>query len=222
MFDITGKTLKPVTEARSSDEMERWWMMLVEEARAKKAIESLQRSMTSTEIEALARKVFEEVSVQAAEGAGVTLPPEYILRLIGDLSGMGPLLELIARSDIEDIAINLGHIYIYTTSHGWEHAGAAPEGIGDALRVMIDRAGQRAPTPDYPVAHAMLQVMGPLIDGTVRKERRAYQLWYATCITLWRHNHLGVSNYRTTSDLTQGSLALLCPNKTSPWAASKI
>ena len=63
MFDITGKTLKPVSEARSSDEMERWWNILAEEGRAKKAIESLQKSMTSTEIEALARQVFEEVSV---------------------------------------------------------------------------------------------------------------------------------------------------------------
>jgi type IV secretory pathway ATPase VirB11/archaellum biosynthesis ATPase len=69
---------------------------------------------------------------------------------------MGPLLELIARTDVEDIAINLRHIYVYTTTSGWEHAGSAPEGIGDALRVMIDRAGQRAPTPDYPIADAML------------------------------------------------------------------
>ena len=90
MFDITGKTLKPVSEARSSDEMERWWNILAEEGRAKKAIESLQKSMTSTEIEALARQVFEEVSSSAVD-AGVSLPKEYILRLIGELSGMGPL-----------------------------------------------------------------------------------------------------------------------------------
>ena len=169
MFDIAGKTMKPVSEVRSSDEMERWWNVLAEEGRAKKAIESLQKSLTSTEIEALARQVFEEVSLRAVD-AGVSLPKEYILRLIGELSGMGPLLELIARSDIEDIAINLGHIYVYTTSNGWEHAGAAPDGIGDALRVMIDRAGQRAPTPDYPIADAMLPVMVPLEDGTVRRK----------------------------------------------------
>src|SRR5512143_600600 len=215
MFDITGKTLKPVTEARSSDELERWWTMLVEEARAKKAIESLQHSMTSTEIEALARKVFEEVSTQAIE-AGVTLPPEYILRLIGDLSGMGSLLELIARSDIEDIAINLGHIYVYTTTNGWEHVGPAPDGIGDALRVMIDRAGQRAPTPDYPIADAMLQVMVPLIDGTVRRKgvRINYIMPpaspYGDTITL------RVSNYRTASDLEHGSLAMLCQKRLPP------
>jgi hypothetical protein len=117
MFDITGKTLKPVTEARSSAELEHWWTVLVEEARARKASDSLQRSLTPTEIEGLARRVFEEVRTRAVD-AGINLPPEYILRLIGDLSGMGPLLELIARTDIEDIAINIGHIYVYTTTSG--------------------------------------------------------------------------------------------------------
>jgi hypothetical protein len=111
MFDITGKTLKPVTETRASDETEHWWDILVKEGRARKASDSLQRSLSSTEIEALARKVFDEVSTRAVD-AGVTLPQEFILRLVGDLSGMGPLLELIARSDIEDIAINLGHIHV--------------------------------------------------------------------------------------------------------------
>lgn len=111
----------------------------------------LRRALNSTELEALARQVFEEVRTRAAEGAGVRLPEEYLLRLIGELSGMGPLLELIARPDIEDIAINLRQIYVYTTSVGWQHWGESPESTGDALRVMIDRAGQRAPTPDYPI-----------------------------------------------------------------------
>ena len=70
---------------------------------------------------------------RAAEGAGVSLPDESLLRLIGELSGMGPLLELVARPDVEDIAINLRHIYVYTTAQGWQHWGEAPEGIGDAL-----------------------------------------------------------------------------------------
>ncbi len=215
MFDITGKTLKPVVDARSSDEMDRWWNILVEEGRAKKATESLQRSLSSTEIETLARQVFDEVSVRAVD-AGVSLPQEYILRLIGDLSGMGPLLELIARSDIEDIAINLGHIYVYTTTNGWEYAGAAPDGIGDALRVMIDRAGQRAPTPDYPIADAMLQVMVPLADGSVRRKgvRINYVMPpaspYGDTITL------RISNYRTASDLELGSLAMLCQKRLPP------
>lgn len=155
MFDIAGKTLKPVAEACSTDELERWWNILVEEARAKKATGSLQKSMTSTEIEALSRSVFEEVNVRAVD-AGVTLSqddPALDRRSVRD----GSAARIDARTDVEDIAINLGHIYVYTTTSGWKHAGAAPEGSGDALRVMIDRAGQRAPTPDYPIADAMLQ-----------------------------------------------------------------
>jgi len=195
--------------------MGRWWNTLAEEGRARKATESRQRSLSSTEIETLARQVYEEVSNRAVE-AGVSLPKEFVLRLIGELSGMGPLLELIARADIEDIAINLGHIYVYTTSSGWEHAGPAPDGIGDALRVMIDRAGQRAPTPDYPVADAMLQVMVPLVDGSVRRKgvRINYVMPpaspYGDTITL------RVSNYRTATDLQSGSLALLCQTRLPP------
>ncbi|MEI2737117.1 MAG: hypothetical protein V9G24_21670 [Rhodoblastus sp.] len=81
---------------------------------------------------------------------------------------------------------------------------------------MIDRAGQRAPTPDYPIADAMLQVMVPLVDGTVRRKgvRINYVMPpaspYGDTITL------RVSNYRTASDLTQGSLALLCQNRLPP------
>lgn len=60
---------------------------------------------------------------------GYSPPDEFLLRLIGELPGMGPLLELIARSDIEDIAINLGHIYVYTTKNGWEQLGLHPKGL---------------------------------------------------------------------------------------------
>jgi type IV secretory pathway ATPase VirB11/archaellum biosynthesis ATPase len=217
MFDIAGKTMKPVQESRSNEQSEHWWVVLEKEGRAKKAVEARQKSMSSTEIEALARQVFEEVSLRAVD-AGYTLPDEFLLRLIGELSGMGPLLELIARSDIEDIAINLGHIYVYTTKSGWEHAGAAPDGIGDALRVMIDRAGQRAPTPDYPVADAMLQVMVPLGDGTVRRKGVRINYIMAPASPYGDTITLRISNYRTADDLTQGSLAVLCQNRLPPIA----
>jgi type IV secretory pathway ATPase VirB11/archaellum biosynthesis ATPase len=215
MFDIAGRTLKSVPDARPAEELEDWWNILAQEGRARKATESRQRSLSSSEIEALARQAFAEVQARAVD-AGVALPQEYILRLIGELSGLGPLLELIARTDIEDIAINLGHIYVYTTSGGWEYASPAPEGIGDALRVMIDRAGQRAPTPDYPIADAMLQVMVPLADGSLRRKgvRINYVMPpaspYGDTITL------RISNYRTAADLTQGSLALLCEQRLPP------
>lgn len=215
MFDITGRTLKPIAETRTSDEVKHWWEKLVEEGKAKKAERSQQRNLTSAEIESLARAVFDEVRVQALD-AGITLPQEFILRLIGELSGMGPLLELIAREDVEDIAINLGHIYIYTTNNGWEYAGKASEGLGDALRVMIDRAGQRAPTPDYPIADAMLQVMVPTLDGSVRRKgvRINYLMPpaspYGDTITL------RISSYRSSADLAQGSLASLCEKRLPP------
>ncbi len=217
MFDIAGKTMKPVQESRSNEQSERWWGVLEKEGRAKKAEIARQKSMSSTEIEALARQVFEEVSQRAVD-AGYSLPDEFLLRLIGDLSGMGPLLELIARADIEDIAINLGHIYVYTTKNGWEHAGAAPDGIGDALRVMIDRAGQRAPTPDYPIADAMLQVMVPLADGSVRRKGVRINYIMAPASPYGDTITLRISNYRTADDLTQGSLAALCQQRLPPIA----
>jgi len=40
--------------------------------------------------------------------------------LLADLSGLGPLLELISRSDVEDVALNLGHIYVVYHDRGWE------------------------------------------------------------------------------------------------------
>ena len=215
VFDIAGQTLKPAQDARSTDQEERWWKRLADEGRARKAVAARQKNMTSTEVEALAREVFDAVREQAVE-AGFRLPEEFLLRLIGELSGMGPLLELISRSDIEDIAINLGHIYIYTTQSGWEDAGAAPEGIGDALRVMIDRAGQRAPTPDYPIADAMLQVLVPLGNGEVRRKGVRINYIMAPASPYGDTITLRVSNYRTTGDLQEGSLALLCQKRLPP------
>ena len=215
MFDIAGKTMKPTADQRSGEEPGRWWNLLASEARARKATQARQKSLSSTDIEALARAVFDEIKSQAAE-TGFRLPDEFLLRLIGELSGMGPLLELIARSDIEDIAINLGHIYVYTTASGWEHAGPAPDGIGDALRVMMDRAGQRAPTPDYPIADAMLQVMVPIQDGSVRRKGVRINYVMAPASPYGDTITLRVSNYRTVADLDKGSLALLCQNRLPP------
>jgi Flp pilus assembly CpaF family ATPase len=215
MFDITGKTLKPTTDQRSDDELERWWSILAEEGRARKATEARQRSLSSADIESLARQVFDEVKSRCVD-AGLRLPDEFLLRLIGELSGMGSLLALIARSDIEDIAINLGNIYIYTTANGWEYGGATPDGLGDALRVMMDRAGQRAPTPDYPIADAMLQVMVPIQDGTVRRKGVRINYIMAPASPYGDTITLRISNYRTNADLEKGSLALLCQKRLPP------
>jgi len=214
-FDLTGKPVKPVVEDRTPAEIENWWEKLLAESQARKAVAARQRAMTPSEIEALARQVFEEIKPRALD-AGVRLPETFLTRLIGELSGLGPLLGLIARPDVEDVAINLGHTYIYTTASGWEPVGPAPENVGDALRVLMDRAGQRTPSPDYPIADAMLQVMVPTVEGGIRRKgvRINYIMPpaspYGDTITL------RVSNYRTKEDLGQGSLATLCQERLPP------
>ena len=213
-FDLAGNAVKPSLVAQSDDDVNTWWIRLTTEAQVRKAVASQRKSLSPAEIEQLARMVFAEYQPLALD-AGVCLPDEFLTRLIGELSGLGPLLALISRPDIEDIAINLGHLYIYTTASGWEPAGAAPEGIGDALRVLMDRAGQRTPTPDAPIADAMLQVMVPTSEGVQRKGVRVNYLMppaspYGDSITL------RISNYRTQDDLQTGSLAGLCQNRLPP------
>lgn len=214
-FDLTGKPVKPVVDARTPDEIAVWWQKLLVESQARKAVAARQKAMTPNEIEALARQTFDEIKPQALD-AGVQLPEVFLTRLIGELSGLGSLLGLIARPDVEDVAINLGYIYIYTTALGWEPVGPAPENVGDALRVLIDRAGQRTPSPDYPIADAMLQVVVPTVEGAVRRKgvRINYIMPpaspYGDTITL------RVSNYRTKDDLALGSLATLCEGRLPP------
>ena len=216
-FDLTGKPVRPGFEPETEQEIEIWWQELLEEGRARKAIESRERALTGRHIEELARSVFEEVKSRALN-AGVRLPEEFLNRIHGELSGLGPLLGLIARPDVEDIAINLGHIYVYSTAVGWEYVSPAPESIGDALRVLIDRAGQRTPTPAYPIADAMLQVSVPdntVSGGVHRKGVRVNYISspaspYGDTITL------RVSNYRSRDELKQGSLAHLCQSRLPP------
>ena len=215
-FELTDQAIKPTVDEHDDDELQRWWATLLEEGRAEKATQARQGHLSTTDIEALARDVFDKVQEQAAN-QGLVLPEEYLTRLIGELSGLGSLLALIARPDVEDIAINLGHIYIYTTGQGWEYATEAPPSVGDALRVLIDRAAQRPPSPDYPVSDAMLQVMVPVPgEGIRRKGLRINYIMppaspYGDTITI------RVSNYRTKEEYQQRkSLAFLCQSRLPP------
>lgn len=170
VFDIAGRSLHLTREPPSESQQDVWWLRLLNEGKARLGREAGQRALAPREVEALARQVFSEVQEQALLDGGLRLGRELLLRLIGELSGLGPLLEFIARPDVEDIAINLGHLYVYTTGWGWQPAGIAPREVGDALRVLVDQAGQRAPTPDHPIADAMLQVMVPVGDGGVERK----------------------------------------------------
>jgi type IV secretory pathway ATPase VirB11/archaellum biosynthesis ATPase len=216
-FDVFKTSVKPVVEAKTLAEINQWWETLVEEGRARKATEAAKHALSPADAETLARQVFEEVQTRAFN-AGIRLPEEFLMRLIGELSGMGPLLELIARPDVEDIAINLGHIYVYTTVGGWQHIGPAPDSAGEALRVMIDRAGQRTPAPDYPIADAMLQVVVPASDGIVRRKGVRINYIMSPASPYGDTITLRISNYRTESDVQKGSLALLCQSRLPPIA----
>lgn len=170
VFDIAGRSLRLTRELPSQHELEDWWQKLLKEGRARMTAEAGQRALTPRDIETMARQTFVEVGERALLDGGVRLGTEFLLRLIGELSGLGPLLEFIAHEDVEDIAINLGHLYVYTTGRGWQPAGVSPRGVGDALRVLVDQAGQRGPTPDHPIADAMLQVVVPTGDGGVERK----------------------------------------------------
>lgn len=168
-FDIAGRSLQLTREPPAADELEAWWQRLLNEGQARLTQQAGRQALSARDIETLARGAFEAVQERALLDGGVRLGREYLLRLIGELSGLGPLLGYVARPDVEDIAINLGHVYLYTTGAGWQPAGVAPRGVGDALRVLVDQAGQRGPTPEHPIADAMLQVMVPTEHGGVAR-----------------------------------------------------
>jgi Flp pilus assembly CpaF family ATPase len=208
-FEITDGTVAtvPLEEDPSADD--EMWQALLAEGLSRKAAAAVSDSLSSLEIENLAREVFKEAEARGHR-RGRRLPEAFLTRLIGELSGLGGLLQLIARPEVEDIAVNLNHIYAFSGTAGWEPAGAAPDGLGDALRVLMDRAGQRTPTPDFPIADAMLQVMVPLPDGSVeRKGLRVSYIMppaspYGDLITL------RVSTYKTR---TGSGLAELCRSR---------
>ena len=167
----TSQIMSPDAE-RNNDKEKYWTEILSKTAQERKATAAATKSLSAAEVEELARAVFSEIVPKALDD-GVDLllrEKELVLRLIGELSGLGSLLELIASDGVEDVAINTGHIYAYRTKQGWQYIGPATPGLGSGLRVLIDRAGQRGPTPDYPIADAMLQVMVPGSNGEVTRK----------------------------------------------------
>ncbi|HUF37837.1 MAG TPA: ATPase, T2SS/T4P/T4SS family [Anaerolineales bacterium] len=208
-FELTDGTIATVALEENPSELDGLWDGLLAEGLARKAAAAVSNALSPQEVENLARAVFREFE-EVSHRRGRRLPEAFLTRLIGEISGLGGLLELIARPEVEDIAVNLNHVYAFTRTAGWEPAGRAPDGLGDALRVLMDRAGQRTPTPDFPVADAMLQVMVPLPDGSVERKglRISYIMPpaspYGDLITL------RVGNYQSRSG---GGLAELCRSR---------
>lgn len=214
VFDVAQGSQGFAAEEVSAEVTRKWKNLLIEEGLAAKAKASATKSLKSMDYEAIAKEVFERVSRQAL-GENVRLGQEDLIELQGQLSGLGALLNLIARPDIEDIAVNLGHIYIYTTSKGWEHFGPAPDSLSGGIRVMLDQAGKAAPSPANPIADAMLQVMIPTADGLIRKGIRVNFIMppaspYGDIITL------RITNYNANAQDADKNLALLCEKRLPP------
>jgi type IV secretory pathway ATPase VirB11/archaellum biosynthesis ATPase len=210
-FDFVQGSQSFADEKTPDRQIESWRRILREKGLAAKARAAAQKSLKPGDLDALAREVFDQVSRQALQ-EDVHLGPEDLLELQGILSGLGPLLALIARADVEDIAINLGHLYAYTTARGWEHVGPAPDGIGEGIRVMLDQAGQSGPSPADPIADAMLQVMVPTAEGVRRKGLRVNFIMppaspYGDTITL------RITNYHTLTEGADDNLARLCATR---------
>src|ERR1044072_6639271 len=108
-----------------------WVEELSRVAQQRKATAAATKTLTPTETEEMARQVCADIAAKAFN-EGIDLSPrknELILRLIGELAGLGQLLELIASPDVEDIAVNMGHIYVYKTKEGWVYAGPATSNV---------------------------------------------------------------------------------------------
>ena len=223
MFEFTDRSAPVVGEGGDANanagqgELARWYSQILEEAQARKATMAATRRLEDKEIEQLAREVYKDFAERALD-AGIRLPQEWIYTIMGELSGLGPLLELIARDDVEDIAVNLGHIYAYTTGEGWQYIGESDQSVGDGIRVLIDRAGQRPPSPSTPIVDAMLQVTVPELDGkgVRRKGLRINYIMppaspYGDVITI------RVSSYRTQEELKKwGALGFLTTHRLPP------
>jgi len=167
-FDAFDRSMTPATDNASASKTEtaRWYTRMLAAARDRQAQAAADRRLSPKELETLARQVFEEFREQALS-EGVRLPDEMLPRLLGDLSGLGPLLALARDPQVEDLAVNYGHMYVYRTGQGWTYYGPTPQGFGDALRVLMDAAGYRPPRPDVPIADAMLQISVPMPSGRI-------------------------------------------------------
>lgn len=167
-FDVFDHSMRPAAEAPAANTIEDWYRRMLEDAQERKARVASERRLSSGDLEALARQVFEEYRERALD-EGVRLPDALLPRLLGDLSGLGPLLALVQDPEVEDVAVNYGHMYVYRTGKGWQYHGPTPEGFGTAMRALIDAAGYRPPMADTPITDAMLQVLVPSVDGKAQR-----------------------------------------------------
>jgi Flp pilus assembly CpaF family ATPase len=220
MFNVSAASQKMSTELGAAAQREvrsqQWIETLFEEARAKYASQATKQAIEGSTLEAFVREIFENVNKRALDADGITLADDLVLSVMGDLSGLGPLMTILADDEVEDIAITLGVVYIYKTFSGWEYYDRAAANIFSALRVLIDRAHQHAPTPDYPISDAMLTQMVPGRDGILRRKGLRINFIAPPVSPYGEIVTIRISNFRERLDSQQANLALLCESRLPP------
>jgi len=186
----------------------KWVDAFLTEAAARKASRATSKVVEGLALEQLVRDTYREFSERALLEDGVTLPEDVILTAIGELSGLGQIMPLLAKNNIEDIAINMGHIYAFTTGAGWSYGGATDEKLPMALRVLMERANQRTPTPEMPIADAIIQIAVPTLDGQVQRKGVRINYIIPPASPYGVNITLRVSSYCSKSEGSQGMTAL--------------
>ncbi len=159
-------------DAAAPDRLAAWRQRLREEGAARKAEAARRGRLSAGDLLELARQVFAELSEQARLREGISLPEELLADLLGELSGLGPIVALLRDPRVTDIALNLRHLWVYRIGEGWTCAGPAPEGLGAALRVQIEGVGVPAPLYERPFADAALRLPVPTPEGIREKGLR--------------------------------------------------
>jgi len=167
-FDVFDQSTHLSMQEPGEQVVEEWYRRMVEEALRRKAEIASSRRVQPRELETLAREVFRTFSEQAL-AEGVRLPGDFLPRLIGEVSGLGPLLVLAQDPQVEDLAVNYGHMYVFRTGEGWMYYGPTPPGFGDALRVLLDAENKRPPSPEQPIADAQIQVTVPVDQKSTQR-----------------------------------------------------
>jgi hypothetical protein len=107
--DVFGRVAM-AADAASPDRLSAWRRRLLEEGAARKAEAARRGRLTAGELLSLARQVFGELSEQARLQEGISLPEAFLADLLGELSGLGPIVALLRDPRVTDIALNLRHL----------------------------------------------------------------------------------------------------------------
>ena len=213
MFDAF-QSQKMGDDSPDSSLHDKWLGQLTETGFAIKAdVMKKGTNLTPPELLKIAHDAFDEVNERAVK-EGFALKEADLGVLVNRLVALGQLTDLIASRDVEDIAINLGHIYAFTTSKGWQYIGPADNEVS-TLRVELGRQSQRAPTYDIPIQDAMLRILVWTESGpTLRNVRVSFidqpVSPYGPSVTL------RISRRRTMKDLEEGNLSKLTSGQLPP------